>query len=128
MKSPTLASELHRAEFLGEPVRAADSLVLALHTSEPEGLDQTSNEVSLAGYRRVSVPRNTDFWAVEGFTTKNASLIRFPTITGGESKAEWLTIGIDGEIRRKIKLESPIELAQNRRVEFEPGDLEITDQ
>lgn len=128
MKTDDFAAELHRAEFHRQALSAATAFDLALHSAKPAGKDQTEHEIRLAGYGRISIPRDSDHWAIDGHAARNSGLIRFPTIRAGTATATWLSIGIGGQIRRLVSIKEPIELAANRRAEFEPGKIEINDQ
>lgn len=123
MKTDAYAAELHRQEFWRETPPASPAHQLALHTRQPSGDSQSEAEISLAGYQRVSVPRDAASWAIAGRAARNAVLVRFHTILSGQETAVWLSLGIGGKIRRLAKLKSPMRLGMNRRVEFEPGDI-----
>ena len=125
MKTDALAAELARAEFQRAAVNQAPAYQLALHTRRPESDDQSEAEISLRGYTRVAAPRDAATWTVEGRGASNAVLIRFPTITAGRGQVTWLSLGIGGRIRRLVALREPVALAMNRRVEFEPGAIQI---
>lgn len=125
MKTDSLVAELARAEFQRAGVNPAPAYQLALHTRRPESEDQAEAEITLRGYTRVAAPRDAATWTVEGRATRNAVLIRFPTVTAGRAKATWLSLGIGGRIRRLVELTEPVSLALNRRVEFEPGAIRI---
>lgn len=128
MKTDSFCEEQNKVEFHRAPQNKRAAFDLALHTDMPVGDDQASNEVSLAGYSRVSVMRDEDTWSIRGEKIANAIKITFPTITKGEVDATYLSIGISGKIRRLLKLDAPVNLKANRRVEFEPGDIEIVDR
>jgi hypothetical protein len=125
MKTDSFCTESLRVEFQRAGVNVAPSYDLALHTGEPEGDDQRSKEVSLAGYARLAVMRDSVTWSVRGRKVINAVVFVFPTITSGKVKATHLSIGISGKIRRLVKLSEPIDLKANYRVEFDPGHIEI---
>lgn len=127
MKSETLIAEHNRAEFWREPISAAPTFQLALHSQKPEGLDQSEHELVLPGYGRVSVDRSRDAWTLEGASARNAKLVRFGTILSGRATVTWLSLGIGGQIRRLVKLESDVQLGANRRIEFDAGEIEIED-
>ena len=128
MKTDAFCVELHRVEFLRAPVSVHAAFDLALHTGEPVGDDQSSNEVDLAGYGRVVVMRSEQQWVVLGRKVLNAELVRFPTVKTGKVDATHLSIGIDGKIRRIVRLSEPVTLSANRRVEFEPGTIEVVEK
>lgn len=125
MQTNLFAAEQNRIEFNRAPPNSEPAYELALHSEKPETEYQASNEILLTGYARVSVPRDADHWRVKEKTVSNAALIRFPTITAGRSVAAWLSIGIGGRIRRMLPLKEPVTLAQNRRIEFEVGEISI---
>lgn len=127
MKTEQFAAELHRAEFHLSPV-SSGNYQIALHTSKPESAEQSENEVTLPGYARLEVARDTATWAVSGHLVSNATRLRFATITGGKATAKWLTLGLSGQIRRLIELEKPAALAENRALEFGIGEIKIEDQ
>jgi hypothetical protein len=125
MKSDALVGELNRAEFTRQPLNSATAFSLALHTQQPDGEAQTRHEIALPGYARATVNRDADHWQIGPRHVSNARRIEFPTITGGKATATWLSIGIDGQIRRTMKLDEPIKLAANRRIEFAAGQIHI---
>lgn len=125
MKTDAFCLEQNRVEFNRGETNVTPLFELALHTDKPEGSDQSSKEVDLDGYERLPVMRSEAMWSVRGRTVTNASLFRFSTIKRGEKKATWLSIGIGGRIRRLVKLKEPVELKANRRVEFDPGEIEV---
>jgi hypothetical protein len=125
MKTDAFAAESHRVEFHAAPAAAEPAHQLALHSRRPTGDDQAEGEITLPGYQRVSLTRGPQSWEVDGRVARNATLVRFPTILSGKAAAAWLSIGMGGRIRRLVALKSPVSLAMNRRVEFEPGDIEI---
>lgn len=127
MKTDSFCTEQNRVEFHRSAVTVTPTFDIALHTAKPEGDDQRSKEVDLAGYARVTVMRDTNNWIVRGRKVTNALLIKFPTVTKGKAKAKWLSIGISGKIRRLVELTEDVELKPNTRVEFEPGEIEIVE-
>lgn len=128
MKSNSFAAELARAEFHRAELNRSPSFELALHTSKPTGDDQSSNELALSGYARVTVLRNELTWRVAGRTVMNNLKVAFPTITSGRTPITHLSIGIGGTIRRLIELPDGTEVKANFRPEFEPGDIAITEE
>lgn len=128
MKSDSFCVEQNRVEFHRGVVTVTPSFDLALHTDKPVTDDQRNKEITLSGYARVPVMRDTNNWIVRGRKVTNALLIKFPTVTKGKTTAKWLSIGIAGKIRRLVELESGIELGPNTRIEFEPGEIEIEEK
>lgn len=128
MKTDSFCAEQHRVEFHRASVNVSAVFDLALHISKPDNDNQRSNEVDLDGYERVSVMRSESKWIVRDRKVTNAELIRFPTIRKGKATARWLSFGIDGKIRRLVKLEDAVDMTANRRVEFEPGAIEIVEE
>lgn len=125
MKSDSFCEEFHRSEFHLDEMNSATSFELALHSTEPYTDDQSSNEIRNPGYSRIPVRRNAESWSVVKRRVSNATTISLPVIRSGTVKVTHVSIGIAGRIRRSIKLQVPIELLPNHRIEFEPGSLVI---
>lgn len=127
MKTAPYIQQINAAEFNGQPLTATPALELALHSAMPEGVDQKSNEIMLGGYSRVRVESTPENWSVEGVIVKNRAEVSFATITRGKAQAVCLSFGVGGIIRRVLVLETPITLAENRRVEFPAGSIQIVE-
>jgi len=70
------------------------SLVVGLHTGDPSGGDQTTNEVSYAAYNRINTTRSTAGWVVTGAAPASVSpvgSITFPQCTSAGSSATVIT-------------------------------------
>jgi len=76
-------------------VGGADAnLYVSLHTADPSGGNQNTNEVAYTGYARVAVTRaNNSGWTVAGNNAVNAANITFPQATGGNNTAAFFGIG-----------------------------------
>lgn len=71
----------------------ATTLSIALHTGVP-GATQATNEATYTSYARVTINRNgTDWTAPSGGSLSNASLIQFPSCTGGSNVITHVSIG-----------------------------------
>jgi len=69
-------------------------LYVSLHTASPTATgNQSSYEAAYPGYARVGVSRNTSGWTVTGNTVSPASIIVFPTATGGAEVEYYFGIG-----------------------------------
>lgn len=128
MKTDSFCAEEHKVEFQRGSANVAAVFDLALHVREPEGDVQGSNEVKNAGYARVQVRRDDKAWEVDGRVVRNLEVIVFPTIKSGQAMATHLSIGIEGKIRRTVKLKEAVRLVANRRIEFDPGSIEIIEK
>ena len=92
-KSNTFENDLLKLIFNATPIagladNAASSpvtnLYLALHTADPgEAGDQTTSEISYAGYTRLAVLRTTGGWTVTGNSVSPVADVIFPEMTGG---------------------------------------------
>ena len=92
-KSNTFENDLLKLIFNATPIagladNAASSpvtnLYLALHTADPgEAGDQTTSEISYAGYTRLAVLRTTGGWTVTGNSVSPVADGIFPEMTGG---------------------------------------------
>ena len=69
------------------------NIYISLHTADPGGGDQSTNEVSYTGYARVAVARTAGGWTVTGNVATPLSNIVFPTCTGGSTTAVYVGIG-----------------------------------
>jgi len=70
------------------------NLYLSLHTADPgEAGDQTTSECAYTSYARVAVARTSGGWIVTGSSVSPASVIVFPTCTGGTETATYAAIG-----------------------------------
>lgn len=128
MKTDDFCAALHAVEFHNAPGVTAQAFDIALHRARPATDDQTSHEITLPGYARVVVPRTARDWTIDKRIVCNAGDIRFPTVTGGRDTATWLSIGIQGVIRRVIPLKAPVLMTENRRVIIKAGQIEVEDQ
>lgn len=80
------------------------TLYLALHTADPgETGNQSTSEVSYAGYSRVAVARTPSGWTVSGNSVSPAAPIEFGEMTAGTSgTATYATIGTDASGAGKV--------------------------
>lgn len=69
------------------------NLYVSLHTADPSGGNQNTNEVSYTSYNRVAVSRNNNGWSLNNNVVTNPNPITFPTCTGGNNTAAWAAIG-----------------------------------
>lgn len=112
----------------------AGSLYVALHTADPtEGGDQTTNEVAYTSYARVAVARNSTNWTSDGNVISNASLVQFPTCTGGSATVTHFSVGVDdgtATFTQRIiaygALASPLTIVNGIQPQFAAGSLVIT--
>ena len=112
----------------------AGNLYVVLHTADPtEAGDQTTNEVVYTGYQRVAVPRSSTDWSSVGNVITNASLVQFPTCTGGSATATHFSVGVDDSsllfLPRIIAygaLASPLTIVSGIQPQFAAGSLVIT--
>ena len=78
----------------------------ALHTADPTGGTQTTNELSLTGYTRVSTTRSTAGYAVTGSGPASASpvsAITFPQLTStSTATASYWSVGTSSAASGKI--------------------------
>ena len=73
----------------------AGALFVSLHTADPgEPGTQETSEATYTGYARVSMPRNGSTWTVAGNTVSPASIISFPTCTGGTNTITHFGVGL----------------------------------
>lgn len=59
------------------------NLYISLHTADPVGGDQTTNEVSYTGYARQAVARSSSGFSVTGRVGSLVANASFPTDAGG---------------------------------------------
>lgn len=112
----------------------AGSLYVALHTADPtEGGDQTTNEVAYTSYARVAVARSSTDWTSVGNVISNASLVQFPTCTGGSATVTHFSVGVDDgtatftpRIIAYGALASPLTIVSGIQPQFAAGSLVIT--
>ena len=73
---------------------AADgSLWVSLHTADPAGGNQTTNEAAYTGYARRGVVRTAAGWICAAGAVENAAEIAFPVGTGGGEHITHFAIG-----------------------------------
>ena len=112
-KSNTFENDLLKLIFNATPIagladNAASSpvtnLYLALHTADPgEAGDQTTSEISYAGYTRLAVLRTTGGWTVTGNSVSPVADALFPEMTGGAGgTATHASIGTEASGAGKI--------------------------
>lgn len=102
-KSDTFENDLLKLIFNGTAIanmadNAATSpltnLFVSLHTADPgETGTQTTSEATYTSYARVSVARTSGGWTVTGNSVSPASLISFPTATGGTNTITHFAVG-----------------------------------
>jgi hypothetical protein len=68
-------------------------LYVSLHTADPSGSAQNTNECAYTSYARVSVARSSGGWTITGNSVSPAATITFPTCTGGYEIATHMGIG-----------------------------------
>jgi hypothetical protein len=67
---------------------------LALHTADPHGGDQTTNEAAYPSYARVAVVRTSSGWSVSGNVASLVATASFPAATGTPSETElYVSVG-----------------------------------
>jgi hypothetical protein len=133
-KSATYAAELLELYFNATPIatvadNAASSpithVIATLHTADPSGGNQSTNEVTVPGYTRASVVRTSGGFVITaavvtgGVITTPAfanpvATISFGTPTGGSGTANYVGFGDDatgaGPIRYSGLLSPPLVL------------------
>ena len=73
---------------------AADgNLYVSLHTADPAGGDQTTNEAAYTGYARVAVARTAAGWACVAGAVSNTAAVTFPVGTGGGEHVTHFAVG-----------------------------------
>lgn len=73
---------------------ALTQLWVSLHTADPgSGGSQTTSEATYTGYARVGVARSSSGWTVTTNSVSPASLISFPTATGGTNTVTHFAVG-----------------------------------
>jgi|SRR6516162_5488310 hypothetical protein len=83
-------------------------LWIALHTGDPTGGDQTTNEAAYTGYARVSVARTAAAWIVTGNAVSPAAVIAFPKCNGGSETEVWASAGVAASGPSKILYRGPL--------------------
>lgn len=71
------------------------NLYVSLHTADPVGNDQTSNETTYGSYGRVAVPRTSGGWTIDDLTgiVVPAATIVFATPTSGSGTITHVGVG-----------------------------------
>jgi hypothetical protein len=69
------------------------NLYVGLHTADPSGGNQTTNEVSYTGYTRATVARSSSGFTVTTNQATFAAQVNFPPCTGGTATATFFSIG-----------------------------------
>ena len=73
---------------------AADgNLYVSLHTADPAGGDQTTNEAAYTGYARQAVPRTVAGWTCAAGAVDNAAAITFAVGTAGGEHVTHFAVG-----------------------------------
>jgi hypothetical protein len=113
-------------------VSPATDLYVALHTNDPgEGGDQETNELSYAGYARVSVARTTAGWAVSDNRVSNVNAISFGQCTSGTQSAGYVSVGLSatgaGSVLYKGTLTTPLTVSPGVTPRFPAGTLIVTE-
>jgi hypothetical protein len=79
-----------------DPVTTLD---IALHTSAPATVSQSSNETSYGSYARFSISRSGSGWsAASGGSLANLVALEFPEATSGPQTISHVSVGTDGNI------------------------------
>ena len=79
-----------------QPSAAPGNLYISLHTADPSGGDQTTNEATYTGYSaagRQPVARSAAGWTVSAGSFTNFANIVFGACTGGTNTITWFGIG-----------------------------------
>lgn len=118
------------------PSAAAGNLYISLHTANPAGGDQTTNEADYGGYSRVAVVRSAAGWEIDAGTrvaTNNNSIL-FPACTTGSDTITHVGIGTSASGAGKLMFHSPLNAPASLEVtvgiapKFDPDGLEISVQ
>lgn len=102
-KSTTFRSDILKAvlqavftnltNILANGASPITDIYLSLHTSDPSGGNQTTNEVSYTGYARVPVVRSALGWSVSGNVATPLADVVFGTCSAGSTTATHVGIG-----------------------------------
>ncbi len=129
-KSNTTENDLVKFMFqsVAMPSYGAN-LYVALHTADPgEAGSQALNECAYTSYARVAIARDNTGFAVSGNAATNASLVQFPTCTGGSETATHVSIGTAssgaGQILYSGALASPLAISNNHTPQFAANALQ----
>jgi hypothetical protein len=108
------------------------SLYVSLHTADPSGGNQNTNEVSYTSYNRVAVPRNNNGWSLNNNVVLNLNQIAFPSCTGGNNTAAWAAIGSNnsgtaGEVYYSAALNSSLVITNGITPFFANNSLSVSE-
>ena len=114
-----------------QPSATADSLFVALHSSDPgEAGNQSTNEISYTGYARVAVARNSGGWTVSGNTVSNTALVQFGQCTAGTATATHFSVGVasssTGQILFSGALSASLAISNGIQPQFAASALSAT--
>lgn len=117
-KGATFASDLQKLVFNGAAIaNIADNagsspltnLYVSLHTADPSGGNQATNEAGYTSYARVAVARTSGGFTVTGASVSPVSDVTFPASTGGSAiTVTHFAIGTASSGTGKILYSGPI--------------------
>src|SRR4051812_35111581 len=84
------------------------SLFLALHTADPTGGNQTTNEAAYGAYARQGVVRTSSGFTVSGSSVTLAAAVSFPAATSGSETELFWSVGTVVSGTGKILYSGPI--------------------
>lgn len=107
---------------------------LSLHTADPTGGNQTTNETTYGGYVRIAIVRSAVGWTVSGgvgvSSVINAALQNFATVTSGSGTITHLGIGSGAsgatELLFALPIDSAFTIATGNRPSFPAGNISVT--
>jgi hypothetical protein len=120
-----------RALFHGEGFpQYGDDFWVSLHTGAPA--NQSDAEATYKGYGRVSVPRTSENWSVDGISATNLTEMIFPPKLGeGKIDISHIGLGTDslgsGKIIRVLMLRDAAALWIGRRAVIAPGQIKFSE-
>lgn len=108
------------------------TLYLALHTADPGAAGtQLTSEATYTSYARVAVARTAGGWTISGQQSLNATLIQFPTCTGGSNTITHVSIGLAasgaGQILYSGALATSLPVATTIQPQFAASALTTTE-
>jgi hypothetical protein len=91
-----------------QPSGTTGSLYLSLHTGDPSGGDQTTNETAYGAYVRKDVARDNSHWTVAAAVAQNALTVQWAQCTSGTSTITHVGIGTDASGTGKLLMSGPL--------------------
>lgn len=112
----------------------AGSVYVSLHSADPAGGNQSTNELTYTSYARVAVVRSASGWediSGNGTTLANVAELTFPTNTGTAQTATHFGIGDassgTGKLRYYGPLQDPVEIPNGGNRSFLVHQLAVSE-